>query len=167
LGEDKWRALTERVITKMQYFNKPAFSAPRNSIISVLVVFILLGPNCLFIANSLAATPAAAASEPALYRLLTFQVPNLTYLSRCLCRTRISVDVRGLLYVCFVTRYVLYREEFLAHRQTLQAGGPPLVGCTPLLIQCIRSCPPYWRPFLQVKPEDAPCRGDREPLITD
>jgi hypothetical protein len=30
-----------------------------------------------------------------------------------------------------------------------QAGGPPLVGCPRLhIIQYIRSCPPYWRPFL-------------------
>jgi len=27
-----------------------------------------------------------------------------------------------------------------------QAGGPPLVGCSRLLIQFIRSYPPYWRP---------------------
>ena len=47
-----------------------------------------------------------------------------------------------------------------------QAGGPPLVGCPRLLIQYTRSYPPYWRPFLHPQPEDAPCRGDRDPLIT-
>jgi hypothetical protein len=47
-----------------------------------------------------------------------------------------------------------------------QAGGPPLVGSPRLLIQYIRSYPPYWRPFLHPQPEDAPCRGDRDPLIT-
>ena len=45
-----------------------------------------------------------------------------------------------------------------------QAGGPPLVGCPRLLIQFIRSYPPYRRPFLYPRPEDAPCRGDRDPL---
>jgi len=45
-----------------------------------------------------------------------------------------------------------------------QAGGPPLVGCPRLLIQYIRSYPPYRRPFLYPQPEDAPCRGDRDPL---
>jgi hypothetical protein len=45
-----------------------------------------------------------------------------------------------------------------------QAGGPPLVGCPRLLIQLIRSYPPYWRPFLYPQPEDAPYRGDRDPL---
>jgi hypothetical protein len=47
-----------------------------------------------------------------------------------------------------------------------QAGGPALFGCPRLLIQSIRSQPPYWRPFLHSQPEDAPCRGDRDPLIT-
>ena len=45
-----------------------------------------------------------------------------------------------------------------------QAGVPPLVGCLRLLIQYTRSYPPY-RPFLHQQPEDAPCRGDRDPLI--
>jgi len=45
-----------------------------------------------------------------------------------------------------------------------KAGGPPLVGCPRLLIQYIRSYPPYRRPFLFPQPEDAPCRGDRDPL---
>ena len=44
-----------------------------------------------------------------------------------------------------------------------QAGGPPLVGCPRLLIQFIRSYPPYRRPH----PEEAPCRGDRDPLHMD
>ena len=47
-----------------------------------------------------------------------------------------------------------------------QAGGPILVGCPRLLIQYIRSYPPYRRPFLHPQPENAPCRGDRDPLIT-
>ena len=45
-----------------------------------------------------------------------------------------------------------------------QAGGPPLVDCPRLLIQFIRSYPLHWRPFLYSQPEDAPCRGDRDPL---
>ena len=47
-----------------------------------------------------------------------------------------------------------------------QAGGPPLVGCPRLPIQYIRSYSPYWRPFLHPQPEDAQCRGDRNPLTT-
>ena len=45
-----------------------------------------------------------------------------------------------------------------------QSGGPPLVCCPRLLIQFIRSYPPYRKGFLYPQPEDAPCRGDRDPL---
>ena len=44
-----------------------------------------------------------------------------------------------------------------------QAGGPPVVGCPRLLIQFIRSYPPYRRPFHHPQREDAPWRGDRDP----
>ena len=44
-----------------------------------------------------------------------------------------------------------------------QAGVPPIAGYPRLLIQFIRSYPPYRRPFLHPQPEDAPCRGDRDP----
>jgi len=40
-----------------------------------------------------------------------------------------------------------------------------LVVCPRLLIQYIRSYPPYWKMFLHPQPEDAPCRGDRDPTI--
>ena len=57
----------------------------------------------LYLANSL----AAAVNEPALYRLLTFKVPNLVSLFRCLCRTKLSVRVRGFVCEYFLTKYVL------------------------------------------------------------
>jgi hypothetical protein len=48
-----------------------------------------------------------------------------------------------------------------------QAGGPSRFGCLWLLIQCIRFFPPYWKPFLHPQPEDAPCHGHWDPLITE
>ena len=51
----------------------------------------------LHLANSLAA--AVAATEPALYRLLTFQVPNLMSLFRCLVCTKVWVLARVWLFV--------------------------------------------------------------------
>jgi hypothetical protein len=45
-----------------------------------------------------------------------------------------------------------------------QAGGPLLFGSPRLFVQFIRSYPPYRRPFLHPQPEDAPCRGDSNPL---
>ena len=59
----------------------------------------------LYLDNFLAA--AAAVSEPALNRPLTFQEPNLAPIFRCLGRRKLSVQIRGLLYECFVTGYVL------------------------------------------------------------
>jgi len=75
-------------------------------------------------------------------------------LFRCLGRTRVSIQV-------------MFRNKasFYTSLNT-QAGGPPLVCCTQLFIQFIRSYPPYWRPFLQPQLEEAPCLGDRDPLIT-
>jgi hypothetical protein len=47
-----------------------------------------------------------------------------------------------------------------------QVGGQPLVRCPQLLIQYILSYPPYWRPSPDPHPEDAPYRGDRDPLMS-
>ena len=55
------------------------------------------------------------------------------------------------------------REGVVSASPNPQAGGLPLVGCPRLLIQFIRSYPPYRRPFLHPQPEDAPWRGDRDP----
>ena len=37
-------------------------------------------------------------------------------------------------------------------------------SCSPWMSD-ITDYPPYWRPFLLLKPEEAPCCGDRDPLI--
>jgi hypothetical protein len=42
----------------------------------------------------------------------------------------------------FRNMVIFYGEELLAPRPTTQPGGPPLVGCPRLLIQCIHSYPP-------------------------
>ena len=65
-----------------------------------------------------------------------------------------------------ITWHGFSRGGFVSPSPNPQAGGPPLVGCSRLLIQYIRTYPPYRRPFLHPQPEDAPCRGDRDPLIT-
>ena len=100
------------------------------------------------------------ASLPALYRLLTFHVPNLMSLFRCLGRTKVTVQVRGFLCEYFVKRGVVSTSP------NPQAGWQPLVGCPRLLIQYIRRYPPYWRSFFHPQPENTPCRDDRDPLIT-
>ena len=57
------------------------------------------------------------------------------------------------------------RWGFVSTSSNPQFGGPPLVSCPRLLIQYTRSYLPYWKPFLYPQPEDAPCHGDRDPLI--
>jgi len=59
------------------------------------------------------------------------------------------------------------RWEVVSTSPTPQAGGPHRFGRPRLRIQYIRSYSPYWRPFLHPQPEDAPCCGDRDPLIVE
>ena len=75
----------------------------------------------LYVANSL----AAGISEPALYRLLTFHVPNLLSLLRCLDRSRVSVQVRDFVCDDFVTKYVFTMRSYQHHTQ------PPSWRTTP------------------------------------
>ena len=75
----------------------------------------------LYLANSL----AAAVSERAPHRLLTFQVPNLVSLFRCVGHTKVSAQVRGLLYECFVTRCVL-QQGMVSLSPTLKLEDYPL-----------------------------------------
>ena len=56
-----------------------------------------------------------------------------------------------------------YGEELLAPRPTPKLEDHPLSAVQRLLIQFIRSYPPYRRPFLHPQTEDAPCRGGRAP----
>jgi len=80
-------------------------------------------------------------------------------------RTRVSVQVREFPCKYFVTGYVL-RRGVVSTSPNAQAEGPPPVGCPRLLVLYIGSYPPYWRPFLHPQPKEAPCCGDRDPLIT-
>jgi len=80
------RALLENV-TGLQPVKKfPAFYGTRRFITEFTCPF----PEP---ARSKANSLAAAVTEPALYRLLTFQVPNLVSLFHCLDRTKVSVQV--------------------------------------------------------------------------
>jgi hypothetical protein len=100
---------------------------------------------------------AAAVSEPALYRLLAFQVPNRMSLFHCLNRTEVSVQGRGT-YLYFVPKPV-----FTVRSQRL--AQPPSWRTTPyrlslLFLQYICSYSPYWRSFIHPQPDDSPCRDD-------
>jgi hypothetical protein len=88
-------------------------------------------------------SPATVISEPALYRLLTFHVPNRMSIFHSLGHLfKESVQVRGPFWH-FVRNFFFLRWGVVRPTPNSQAGGPPLVGCLRLLIQYIRSYPPY------------------------
>ena len=64
----------------------------------------------------------------------------------------------------FHNKVSFYGEELTAPRPT-PSWRIPLVGRPRLLIQYIRSYPPYWRLFLHPQSEDMPCHSDGDPLI--
>jgi hypothetical protein len=111
----------------------------------------------LYLANSL----TTVISDPDLYRLLTFHVPNLMFLVRCLSCTKESVQVRGFV-ICFVTRQF---EELLALRPTPNLEDHPLSAVRDCLFNVFATTLHIRRPFVHPQPEDTPCRGDRDPLI--
>jgi hypothetical protein len=74
---------------------------------------------------------------------------------------------RGSISTCKYYLTWVFTGRVVSTSPNPQAGGPALVGCPRLLIQFIRSYPPYRRPFLHPQPEDAPCRGDRDPLTME
>ena len=110
-------------------------------------------------------------------------IPSQLPLFRCLLRgtssrntpPRRSVWGSSLPPDCFVSRGSISPCEFylngfprggvVSTSPNPQAAGPPQVGCTRQLIQFICSYPPYRRPFLHPQSEDAPCRGERDPLL--
>jgi hypothetical protein len=112
----------------------------------------------LYLANSL----AAAVSEPALYRLLTFHVliSCSSFVAFVVAKHQSKSEAR----VHFPQQSQFLRRGVVKISPNPQAGGQPLVGCPRLLIQYIRSYPSYRRPPLHPQPEDAPCCGDRDHL---
>jgi len=76
---------------------------------------------------------------------------------------RISPGPRNPFYVLQLRQFLRWGVVSTSHKHP--AGGPTLIGCLRLLIQYIRSYPPYWMPFLDPQPEDAPCPGDRDPVV--
>jgi hypothetical protein len=61
---------------------------------------------------------------------------------------------------------IFYGEELLAPRPTPKLGDHPLSAVRDCLLNIFAATLHNWRPFLHPQPEDAPCRGDRDPLNT-
>jgi hypothetical protein len=107
-------------------------------------------PKLTLLANSL----ATVISEPALYRLLTFQVPNLVSLFRCLRCTKISVQVHG---KCssFVTK------PLFTVRSCKHLAQPPSWRTTPCRLSAAAySIYSHLPSILQAVPPSATCGRD-------
>ena len=59
----------------------------------------------------------------------------------------------------FRNKASFYDVELLAFRPKSKPEDHPLSAS-------VTAYSIYWRPFLLPRPEDAPCRGDRDPLMT-
>ena len=71
-------------------------------------------------------------------------------------------------FVCMIFKmFKFLRRGIVRTLVQPKAGGPPLVSSLQLLIHIFTATLHIWRPFLHPQPEHAPCRTDRDPLITD
>jgi len=101
----------------------------------------------LCLANSL----DAAVSQPALYKLLTFHVPNLMSLLHSVSRTRVSVQVRG---TCSLTQPVFtvgicqHLAQLPSRRTTpyrLSATFYSIYSQLPSILEAIPPSATWWR----------------------
>jgi hypothetical protein len=76
---------------------------------------------------------------------------------------RISPGPR--LCIVFCNMVIFYGEELLAPRPTPKLEGHPLSAVRNCLFNVFAATLHIRRPFLHPQSEDAPCRGDRDPLI--
>jgi hypothetical protein len=62
---------------------------------------------------------------------------------------------------------IFYGKELLAPRPTPKLEDHPFSAVRDCLFKGFAATLHTWRPFLHPQPEDAPCRGDRDPLNMD
>jgi len=110
-----------------------------------------------YLANSL----AAAVREPDLYRLLK----NIMSLFHCLGHTKLSVQVQGFLCEHFITRYV-FSVKSCKHFVQPPSWGTTPCQMSPTAYSIHLQLPSILEAIPPPKPKDAPCCGDRDPLIT-
>ena len=66
---------------------------------------------------------------------------------------KVSIQARDTCFRFLASQFL--RRGVVSTSSQPQVGGPFFVGCPRLLIQYIRSYPPYWMPFVHRQPEDA------------
>jgi hypothetical protein len=99
--------------------------------------------SSLYLVNS----PTTVISDPDLYRLLTFHVPNLISLFHCSGCTEGSVWFRGFLWY-FVTWLIFYCEELLVSRPSPKLEDHPLSTVRDCLFNIFAATLRIYRPFL-------------------
>jgi hypothetical protein len=102
-------------------------------------------------------------SEPALYKLLMFQVPNLISIFRRLGPlSKESAQVRGSVRI-FVVRLFFYGERMLASCPTPKPEDHPLPAVRGCLFNVFAAALHSCRQLPPLQPEDASCCGDKGP----
>jgi hypothetical protein len=76
---------------------------------------------------------------------------------------RISPGPR--LCIAFRNMLIFYGEELSAPRPTPKLEYHPLSAVRDSLFNVFAATLHIYRPFLHLQPKDAPCRGDRDPII--
>jgi hypothetical protein len=103
--------------------------------------------------------------EPVLYRLLTFQNPNLISIFCRLSRlSKESIQVRGTISF-FVTNLFFYGEELLAPHPTPKLEYHPFSFIRSCLFNIFTATLHNWRQFLPSQPEDTPYCGEKKIYI--
>jgi hypothetical protein len=101
-------------------------------------------------------------------------LPHSQEPSNCLCPEPAQSSPRSpphffkikFLSICFVTSCFFYGEELLATRPIPKLEYHPSSAVRDCLFSTFAATLHNWRPFLYPQHQDAPCRGDRDPLNT-
>jgi hypothetical protein len=106
---------------------------------------------------------ATVLSEPTLYRLLAFHIPNLVSIFLSLGHlSKESIQVCDSLWHFITSSFFLWWGG-VSRMPNTKSGGLPLVGPLLLLIQYIHSCPLYLKAVSSIFTLRAPCCGDKGP----
>ena len=90
-------------------------------------------------------------------------LPHSQEPATCLCTER-SVRFQGLCVICNMFKF--FRWGVVSTSPNPQLEDHPLLAVSDCLFNMFAATLHNWRPLLHPQPEDAPCRGDRDPLVT-